>query len=122
MPPTVINLEQALSRFHEHWNPKIIGDVSGHHIKLAKLQGEFVWHLHEREDEMFMVLHGTLTMRFRDGDVDVKPGELIVVPAGTEHLPVALEEVHVLLVEPSSTLNTGNVRNERTVDVVDRLT
>jgi mannose-6-phosphate isomerase-like protein (cupin superfamily) len=111
-----INLQEKLSRFQEHWSPKIIAELNGQHVKLAKFQGEFLWHHHEREDELFLVLKGWFTMRFRDREVNVREGECLVVPAGVEHQPFAANEVHVLLVEPASTLNTGTVRNERTVD------
>lgn len=111
-----VNLARKLARFDERWSPRIIAELNGQHVKLAKLEDEFVWHRHEHEDELFLVLKGRLTMCFRDRDVVLEPGELLVVPRGTEHLPVAQGEVHVLLFEPAGTLNTGNVRNERTVE------
>jgi len=118
----VVNLAEKLSRFTERWSPKIVGEVNDMHVKLVKLTGEFVWHHHEREDELFLVIAGRLRMQLRDGDREVGPGEFIVVPHGTEHCPVALtDEVHVLLLEPKDTLNTGNVVNERTVAALDRL-
>jgi mannose-6-phosphate isomerase-like protein (cupin superfamily) len=110
-----IDIAQKLSLFQEHWQPKIIAELNGQHVKLAKFQGEFIWHRHDVEDELFLVIQGSFTMKFRDRDVHLKQGEMIVVPAGVEHQPVAEEEVHVLLFEPKSTLNTGNVHNERTV-------
>lgn len=116
-----IDLEQKLALFREHWKPKIVGEVNDAHVKLVKLKGEFVWHHHEKEDELFLVLKGRLTMRFRDGDVGVGEGEMIIVPRGVEHMPVAEEECHVLLFEPKTTLNTGNVVNERTVADLDRI-
>jgi mannose-6-phosphate isomerase-like protein (cupin superfamily) len=116
-----IVLAKKLALFQERWSPKIVGEVNDMHVKLAKLAGEFVWHRHEREDELFLVVKGTLTMRFRDGDVSVGEGEMIIVPHGVEHLPIADEEVHVLLFEPKSTLNTGDVRNERTVEHLGRI-
>lgn len=116
-----INLSQKLSLFADHWSPKIIGELNGQHVKLAKLKGEFVWHHHEAEDEMFLVLKGQLKMQFRDKDVLVKEGECIIVPAGVEHNPVAENEVHVLLFEPKTTLHTGNVVNERTVKKFDSI-
>ena len=116
-----VNLAKKLSLFDEHWSPKIVGEVNESYVKLVKLQGEFVWHRHEAEDEMFLVLKGSLLMKFRDREVKVEPGEFIVVPRGVEHLPVAEEEVHVMLFEPKSTLNTGNVRNERTLPELERL-
>jgi mannose-6-phosphate isomerase-like protein (cupin superfamily) len=117
----VINLETKLSAFTDHWNPRIIAELNGQHVKLVKLQGEFVWHHHKREDELFLVLRGTLRMQFRDREAAIGPGECIVVPRGVEHRPVADEEVHVLLFEPASTLNTGNIRSERTRDRLERL-
>jgi len=116
-----INLNAKLGQFTDYWNPRIIAELNGQHVKLAKLQGEFVWHHHEHEDELFLVLHGTLRMQFRDREVIVATGECIVVPRGVEHRPVADQEVHVLLFEPASTLNTGNVRNERTRERLERL-
>ena len=118
----VVNLAEKFSRFTERWAPKIVGEVNDMHVKLVKLAGEFVWHQHDREDELFLVVAGRLRMQLRDGDREVGPGEFIVVPKGTEHCPLALtDEVHVLLLEPKTTLNTGNVVNERTVSVLDRL-
>jgi mannose-6-phosphate isomerase-like protein (cupin superfamily) len=116
-----VNLEEKLSQFTEHWSPKIVGEVNDAQVKLVKLSGEFVWHHHEREDELFLVLKGRLRMRFRDRDVEVNPGEFIIVPHGVEHLPVAEAETHVLLFEPRTTLNTGNLRNERTVSELKRI-
>jgi len=116
-----VNLEQKLSLFREHWQPKIVGEVNEMLVKAVKFQGEFVWHAHEAEDELFWVVKGKMTMRFRDGDVEVGEGELIIVPRGVEHMPVAKEEAHVILFEPKTTLNTGDVRNERTVDELERL-
>ena len=113
-----INIAEKFSLFSEHWSPKQLAQVNDMAVKAAKLQGEFVWHKHEHEDELFLVVKGTLTLRLRDGEVVLGPGEMVVIPRGVEHLPVAEEEVHVLLFEPTSTLNTGDVRNERTVDVV----
>ena len=109
-----VNLDQKLSLFSDHWNPRIVGELNGQHVKLAKLKGEFVWHHHEHEDELFYVVKGILKIEFRDKIVELKPGEMIIVPRGVEHKPVAEEEVHVMLFEPASTLNTGNVENERT--------
>ena len=109
-----INLDQKLSLFSDHWNPRIVGELNGQHVKLAKLKGEFVWHHHDHEDELFYVVKGKLRIEFRDKTVEMEPGEMIVVPRGVEHKPVAVEEVHVMLFEPATTLNTGNVENERT--------
>jgi mannose-6-phosphate isomerase-like protein (cupin superfamily) len=118
----VVNLAETFGRFADHWPPKIVGDVNDMHVKLVKLAGEFVWHQHDREDELFLVVAGRLRMRLRDGDQEVSPGEFIIVPRGTEHCPVALtDEVHVVLLEPKGTLNTGNVSSERTVVELDRL-
>ena len=109
-----VNLDEKLRLITDHWQPHIVGELNGQHVKLAKLHGEFVWHHHAHEDEMFLVLKGTLTMRFRDRDVTVQPGEFIIVPRGVEHQPVADAEVHVLLFEPAGTVNTGNVTDTRT--------
>lgn len=117
----IVNLAATLAGIPDHWNPRIVGELNGQHVKLAKLLGEFVWHHHEHEDELFLVLKGTLVMRFRDGDVTLREGEFLIVPRGVEHQPVAEEEVQVLLFEPATTLNTGNVRNERTVEAPARL-
>mgnify|MGYP001404369871 CR=1 FL=1 len=110
-----VNLARALSTFQGLWEPRIIGQVNDSHIKLAKLKGEFLWHTHEAEDELFFVLSGRLRMLFRDREVVLEPGELLVVPRGVEHMPVCDEETHVLLVEPAGTVNTGDVTSERTV-------
>ena len=109
-----VNLAQALSSFSEPWQPRIVGELNGQHVKVVKLKGEFVWHHHEAEDEMFLVVKGKLTIRFRDRDVDLSEGEFLVVPRGVEHCPVAKDEAHIVLFEPAGTLNTGNVVNERT--------
>ncbi|WP_309570941.1 cupin domain-containing protein [Deinococcus sp.] len=114
--PDVIRLQEKFDSFTEFWQPKVIGELNGQHVKLAKISGEFVWHQHEHEDELFMVTRGTLLMRFRDGEQRIGVGEIIIVPRGVEHLPVAeTEEVWMLMFEPAGTLNTGNVVNERTV-------
>lgn len=111
-----VNIKEKLSLFGEHWSPKVVGELNGQHVKLAKLSGEFVWHHHDDEDELFLVIEGELRMEFRDeAAAVVEPGEFIVVPRGVEHRPVADDgEVHVMLFEPASTVNTGNVRDERT--------
>lgn len=114
-----VNLAEKFSLFQECWSPKIVGEVNDSHIKLVKLQGEFVWHHHEQEDELFLVIKGKLLMQFRDREVSVEEGEFIIVPKGVEHRPVAPEECHVVLMEPKSTLNTGNLNNERTVAELD---
>ena len=116
-----INLAQKFSLFNEHWSPKIVGELNDSFIKLAKLKGEFDWHHHEQEDELFLVVKGDLIIKFRDKDVSMKPGELIVIPKGVDHLPVAAEEVQVMLIEPKGTLNTGNVVTEKTKETLDRI-
>ena len=116
-----VNLTQAFQRFDDTWSPKVVGRVNDFHVKLAKLDGEFVWHSHEHEDELFFVVKGTLRIRLRDGEVEVGAGEFVVVPRGVEHLPVADDECHVMLIEPATTLNTGNVENERTVHEPEHL-
>jgi len=115
MIPDKANLKEKLSHITEHWSPRVVAELNGQHVRLAKLQGEFVWHQHDAEDEFFMVLHGKLRIEFRDGPVELGEGDTLVVPRGVEHRPVAAEEVHVLLFEPAGTQNTGNVVSERTV-------
>jgi mannose-6-phosphate isomerase-like protein (cupin superfamily) len=114
-----INLSEKLALFDEQWSPKIIAELNGQQVKLAKLAGTFVWHHHEAEDELFLVVKGRLRMEFRDREVSLEPGELIVVPRGVEHRPHAEGEVEVMLFEPASTLHTGNVRDARTVDTLE---
>ena len=109
-----INLLEKFSRFTDHWSPKIAGELNGQHVKLVKFKGEFVWHHHEAEDELFLVVRGNFRMEFRDKSVELNEGEFIIVPKGIEHKPVADDEVWVLLFEPASTLNTGNVVDEKT--------
>jgi mannose-6-phosphate isomerase-like protein (cupin superfamily) len=116
-----INLREKFSRFSDYCNPRIIGEVNDCHVKAVKLQGEFVWHHHENEDELFLVVKGTLRMKFRDREAIVHEGEFVIVPRGVEHLPVADEEVHIVLIEPKTTLNTGNLTNERTVAQLERI-
>jgi mannose-6-phosphate isomerase-like protein (cupin superfamily) len=116
-----INVADKFSRISEMWSPKILGEVNDSYIKAVKFIGEFVWHHHENEDEMFMVISGKLRMKFRDREEIVGPGEFIIVPRGVEHLPVSDQETQVLLFEPKSTLNTGNVRNERTQAELEKL-
>lgn len=116
-----INLDQKFSLFSDHWNPRIVGELNGQHVKLAKLKGEFIWHHHDHEDEFFYVIQGMLRMEFRDKSVELKPGEMIIVPKGIEHKPVAVEEVHIMLFEPATTLNTGNIENERTRKKLEQL-
>ena len=117
-----VNLRETFGRVSDFWSPKIVGELNDSYVKVVKLKGEFVWHRHEAEDELFLVVEGRLRMQLRDGDRDLGPGELIVVPRGVEHCPLALtDEVHVVLLEPKTTLNTGNVRNERTVEQLERI-
>lgn len=109
-----VNIEQKLSLFSDYWNPKIAGELNGQHVKLVKLKGEFVWHSHEHEDELFYVLKGSFKMEFRDKTIELKENEFLIVPRGVEHRPVADEEVSVMLFEPATTVNTGNVQSELT--------
>lgn len=112
-----VNLKEKLALFDELWSPKIVGQVGGMHLKLGKIKGEFEWHSHANEDELFYVVAGRMTLRFRDRDVVLEPGEFIIVPKGVEHMPVAEEETHILLIEPVGTVNTGdNDPSERTVE------
>lgn len=116
-----VNLAAMFGRFDDQWKPKIVGEVNDSLVKLVKFRGEFVWHHHDVEDEMFLVVKGRMRMQLRDGDVIVEPGEFIIIPHGVEHKPVAEEDTEVVLFEPNSTLNTGNIRNERTVPKLERL-
>ena len=116
-----VSLAAKLATFDEPWQPKIVAELNDSYVKVVKLDGEFVWHHHDDEDELFLVVEGRMRMKFRDGDVIVEPGELIVVPRGVEHCPAAEDDCHVVLIEPKTTLNTGNVRNERTVDELERI-
>jgi len=120
-----VNLAQKFSLFSEQYSPKIVGEVNDAYVKLVKLQGDFVWHHHDNEDELFLVVKGKLRMKFRENgaerEVTILPGEFIVVPHGVEHLPSADEETHIVLLEPKTTLNTGNVQNERTVAELQRI-
>lgn len=116
-----INIAEKLSTFAEHFKPKIIGELNGQHVKLVKFAGEFVWHHHDEEDELFLVLRGRFRMELRDKTIELEPGEILIVPRGVEHRPVADEEVAVLLFEPAGTLNTGNVRGDRTVEQLEKI-
>jgi mannose-6-phosphate isomerase-like protein (cupin superfamily) len=116
-----VNLREKLALFSDHWSPKVVGELNGQQVKLVKFQGPFTWHHHETEDELFLVVEGRFRMEFRDRDVWLEEGEFLVVPRGVEHRPVAEEEVSVLLFEPASTLNTGNVQDEKTVSVLERI-
>ena len=121
----VINLAQKFSLFSDHYSPKIAGELNDSYVKLAKLKGDFFWHQHEAEDEMFLVIKGTLRMGIRENGSEreetIRAGEFIIIPRGVEHCPAADEEVHLMLLEPKTTLNTGNVRNERTKDTLERI-
>lgn len=114
-----VNLLEKFKLFKDHWSPKIVGELNSQYVKLVKLKGEFVWHHHEIEEELFMVVKGRLCIKLRDCDVWLEEGEFFIVPKGVEHKPVAEEEVHVLLFEPKSTLNTGNQKNQRTVEELE---
>ena len=116
-----VNLAEKLARFDDHWSPKIVAEVNDSHVKLVKVQGALVWHDHEAEDELFLVLRGRLIIELRDGHVVLDPGEFVVIPKGVEHRPVAHEETHLLLVEPKSIRHTGNVVDERTVTAFERI-
>ncbi len=110
-----VNLAQKFELFKAYWSPKIVGELNDSYVKIVKLKGEFVWHKHESEDELFLVIKGKLLIRLRDKDISLEEGELIIIPKGVEHMPVAQEEVRVILIEPKTTVNTGNITNERTV-------
>ena len=117
-----VNITNKLSLFSDHWSPKIVGELNGQHVKLVKLKGDFVWHSHEHEDEMFYVLNGVLQMEFRDKTVEVAENEFIIVPKGVEHRPVAKEEVSIMLFEPATTLNTGDAEsNELTRNDLEKI-
>ena len=116
-----VNLNEKFSLFSDRWKPRIIGEVNDCYLKAVKVKGNFVWHHHENEDELFLVVKGILRMKFRDHEAVIKEGEFIIVPRGVEHCPVADEEVHIILIEPKSTLNTGNITNERTVAQLERI-
>ena len=116
-----VNLEEKLSAFDETWSPRIVGELNGQQVKLVKLEGEFIWHRHDSEDELFLVVTGRLRIRLRDRYVELEPGEFFIVPRGVEHQPIAEPKAEVLLFEPASTLNTGNLRNERTVEELARI-
>lgn len=116
-----VNIQQKLSLFTEQWSPRIIGELNGQHVKLVKFQGPFVFHHHETEDEMFLVIKGRFLMEYKDHSEWIEEGEFVIVPRGVEHRPVAEEETHVMLFEPASTLNTGNVESEMTVPELERI-
>ena len=116
-----INLKEKFSHFSDYCNPRVIGEINDCAVKAVKLKGEFIWHHHDVEDELFLVVKGTLRMKFRDHEAVVREGEFVIVPRGVEHCPAADEEVHIVLIEPKSTLNTGNIVNERTVAQLERI-
>jgi mannose-6-phosphate isomerase-like protein (cupin superfamily) len=116
-----VNVREKFERFNDYWNPKIAAGVNDSYIKLAKFKGEFVWHHHANEDELFFVIKGRLVIRLRDGEVRLSPGEFVVIPRGVEHLPIAEDEVHVILIEPKTTLNTGNLISERTTAELEKI-
>jgi mannose-6-phosphate isomerase-like protein (cupin superfamily) len=116
-----VNLAEKFALFADHWSPKVVGELNGQQVKLVKFAGEFVWHKHDAEDELFLVVAGAFRMEFRDRTVDLSAGEFVIVPRGVEHRPVADEEVQVLLFEPATTLNTGDTRSERTVEHLQRI-
>ncbi len=115
-----VNLAASLERFSSYWDPKIVGELNGQELKLVKFRGEFVWHRHESEDELFLVLHGSFELQLREGPIEVREGEFVIVPRGVEHRPVAREEVHVMLFEPAGTLNTGDATSELTKPELER--
>jgi len=121
MTPDKVVLAEKFARFSEHWSPKIVGELNGQHVKLSKFRGAFVWHHHEHEDELFLVVRGSFRMDFRDRSVTLGEGEMLIVPRGVEHRPVADEEVWVMLFEPAGTLNTGSAGGERTVRAPEKL-
>ncbi|HIP39243.1 MAG TPA: cupin domain-containing protein [Desulfocapsa sulfexigens] len=116
-----VDLKEKFSLFNEHWQPRIAGELNGQYVKLAKLKGEFIWHQHENEDELFMVIKGKLKIKLRDNEIDLDEGQFFIIPRGVEHLPVAEEEVHVMLFEPKTVLNTGDRKNEKTLEKLQKI-
>ena len=116
-----VDLTEKFSLFDAHWQPKIVGELNGQYVKVAKLKGQFVWHHHENEDELFWVVKGRLTIKLRDRDIELREGQFFIIPRGVEHMPVAERECQVVLFEPCTALNTGNVQNEKTVETLDFL-
>ncbi len=116
-----VNIDEKLALFQDHWHPRIVGELNGQHVKLVKFKGEFVWHKHDHEDELFFVVKGQFNMEYRDKTVEIKAGEFVIVPRGVEHRPVAEQEVAVMLFEPNTTLNTGNTTGELTKTVLDKI-
>ena len=119
--PQKVNLAEKLASFSDHWSPKVVGELNGQQVRLSKMKGAFIWHHHDHEDELFLVLKGRLTIELRDRAVQLEPGEFFIVPRGVDHKPVADGEVEALIFEPASTLNTGQLRNERTIENLDRI-
>ena len=116
-----VNLDHKFTLFEGYWEPKLIGELNGQHIKIAKVKGEFVWHKHEKEDELFLIHKGQLIIKLRNREITLNEGEFFIVPKGVEHKPIAKEEVHLIMFEPAGTLNTGDVRNDKTVDAIDKI-
>jgi len=116
-----VDLKEKFSLFSEHWQPKVVGELNGQYVKLVKLKGEFIWHQHENEDELFMVIKGKLKIKLNDREIDLDEGQFFIIPRGVEHLPVAEEEVHVMLFEPQSVLNTGDQKNQRTIETLEKI-
>lgn len=116
-----VNLSKKFSLFNNYWEPKIVGDLNNQYVKLAKLKGEFVWHQHEKEDEFFMVIKGHLTIRMRDGDIELNEGEFYIIPRGVDHMPMAEDEVHVLMFEPKTTVNTGNADSNKIICNLEKI-
>ncbi|MDX2130168.1 MAG: cupin domain-containing protein [Chloroherpetonaceae bacterium] len=119
--PLKVNVKQKFSLFHDYWNPRILGALNGQEVKVVKFQGEFVWHSHENEDELFFVIRGKFRMEFRQGSVELSEGEFLIVPKGVEHRPVADDEVEVMLFEPAGTINTGEVQSEKRRERLERI-
>lgn len=116
-----VDLKEKFSLINDYWQPKIIGELNGQYVKLAKLKGEFIWHRHDNEDELFMVIKGKLKIKLKDKDIDLDENQFFIIPRGVDHLPVAENEVHVMLFEPQSVLNTGNIKNARTVENLEKI-
>ncbi len=116
-----VNLAEKFAQIDKYWDPKVAGELNGQSIKLAKLKGEFIWHTHDNEDEFFLVVRGHLTLRLRSGDIELDEGEFFIVPKGVEHLPVADEEAHIMMFEPNTTVNTGNIESDRTITDLEKI-
>ena len=116
-----VNLSEKFSLINNYWDPKIVGELNNQYVKIAKLKGEFVWHQHEKEDELFMVIKGHLTIKLRDSNIELNEGEFYIIPKGVEHMPVAEDEVHVLMFEPQTTVNTGNADSDKTISNLEKI-